>query len=148
MKALMPSIRIVPPEGTHMAVLVDAEEQNDVETPYGIKDRVRLIFEIDVVNAQTSKRMLVSRSFTASIHSKSALRAFVENLVGRKLNDDKIREAGGFHPSSLVGRSCQLVLVHEQNRDGQIYSNIRTVIPLPAGVEPLKVKDYARKAVA
>jgi hypothetical protein len=144
MSVLMPNVRIVPPAGTCKAVICDVIDQQGVETQFGIKDKVRFVFELDVEN--NGKRMFISRSFNESIHPKASLRIFVEGMLGRRLNDQKIEAAGGFDPSALVGTSCHLALIHAQGQDGQTYANITAATPLPAGTAPLTVRDYRRKA--
>jgi hypothetical protein len=147
MKKLQLPVRIPAPEGPHLAVVADVEAKDAVQTQFGVRDLLRLVFEIEATNPSNGKRLTVSRSFTASLHAKGALRPFLESLVGRALNDEKLR-ANGFDPESLIGHSCMVVLKHEQGKDGQTYSNIVGAYPLPQGTEPLTVKDYHRTAAA
>jgi hypothetical protein len=66
-----------------------------------------------------------SRSFTPSLHEKSALRAFLKQWFGR---DMTVAELAGFDTDSLLGRTARLSVVHNDN-NGNVYANIGLIRP-------------------
>lgn len=74
----------------------------------------------------------VSRRFTASLHKKSALRAFLESWRGRAFTPE---ELAGFDMQKLINAPCLLNLAHVQ-RDGKDFANILGISPLPKGMQP------------
>lgn len=75
----------------------------------------------------TGEPFQVSRRFTASLHPKSALRAFLEAWRGRPFSRE---ELGAFDVRKLLNATCMLNLV-PVNRDGRDYLNIASISPLP-----------------
>jgi len=75
----------------------------------------------------TGEPFQVSRRFTASLHPKSALRAFLEAWRGRPFSRE---ELAAFDVRKLLNATCMLNLV-QINRDGRDYLNIASISPLP-----------------
>ncbi|WP_449369722.1 phage replication initiation protein, NGO0469 family [Thiomonas sp.] len=74
----------------------------------------------------------VSRRFTASLHEKAALRAFLKSWRGRDFTPD---ELSAFDLRKLLGASALLNLTHSQ-RAGRDYADIASVSPLLKGMQP------------
>lgn len=74
----------------------------------------------------------VSRRFTASLHKKSALRAFLESWRGRPFTPEELT---GFDVERLINVPALLNLVRVQ-RGEKNFSNILGVSPLPKGMQP------------
>ncbi len=74
----------------------------------------------------------VSRRFTASLHEKAALRAFLEAWRGRPFT---LEELSGFNLRRLIGAPCLLNIVHA-DRNGNTFAEIRAISPLPKGMTP------------
>ena len=58
-----PSLYPVPEEGLHSAVLVDAVDLGQLETPWGPKHKVSLIFELETTDEE-GRRFIVGKRFT------------------------------------------------------------------------------------
>jgi|YelNatPaOPRAMG01_1025707.scaffolds.fasta_scaffold03479_17 hypothetical protein len=81
----------------------------------------------------------VSRRFTASLHEKSALRAFLKSWRGR---DFTPAELAAFDLRKLLGAVCLLNLAHTR-RNGRDYADIVSVSPLPKGMAaPAPLGDF------
>jgi hypothetical protein len=74
----------------------------------------------------------LSRRFTASLHEKAALRAFLEAWRGRPFTPE---ELAGFNLRRLIGAPCLLNIVHAE-RSGNTFAEIRAIAPLPKGMTP------------
>ncbi len=73
---------------------------------------------------------IVSKRFTASLHAKAALRAFLEAWRGRPFTPEELR---GFDLKTLLGVPCLLGIVHT-SKDGRTYANISSCMRLPKGM--------------
>ena len=73
----------------------------------------------------------VSRRFTASLHEKSALRAFLKSWRGR---DFAPNELAAFDLRKLLGAPALLNLTQTQ-RNGRDYVDIVSVSPIPKGMQ-------------
>ena len=120
-----PSLYPVPDEGLHSAVLVDAVDLGSLETPWGTKHKVSLIFELEE-ETEDGKRFVVGKRFTKSLNEKSALRKFLEKWLGKKLTTEELRE--GVNLEDLVGLNANLFIVHNDT-DDRTYANIESVLP-------------------
>ena len=73
----------------------------------------------------------ISNRYTLSVNEKASLRKLVEAWIGRKLT---ATELAGFDVKSLLGKACQIQVVHVQSADGtRTYANIGAVMALPKG---------------
>lgn len=134
-----PSLYPVPDEGLHSAVLVDAVDLGSLETPWGTKHKISLIFELEE-ETEDGKRFIVGKRFTKSLNEKSALRKFLEKWLGKKLTTEELRE--GVNLEDLVGLNANLFIVHNDT-DDRTYANIESVLPYkdPKGkVNPYRLK--------
>lgn len=120
-----PSLYPVPEEGLHTAVLVDAVNLGSLETPWGTKHKVSLIFELQE-ETDEGKRFIVGKRFTRSLNEKSALRKFLEKWLGKKLKTEELRE--GINLEDLIGLSAKLFIAHNET-DDRTYANIESVLP-------------------
>src|SRR3972149_6942366 len=59
------------PEGLHQAVCVDVIDLGMVQTQWGEKHKVRLVWQIDEINPDTGKRHEVRADFGLSLSEKS-----------------------------------------------------------------------------
>lgn len=113
------------PEGIHAAVCVGVLDLGLVETEFqgqrSLKPKVKVTFESE---AKTSdgKPCTVSKSFTASLHPKSNLSAFIGKWRGRP-----VLPGESISLDKLVGACCTLVISHQQNMSGKTYAAIDAV---------------------
>lgn len=130
--------RQVASEGSVQSVLAEIYHIGEVETPFGIKDRVKFIFEITETRDGTDVPLNVSIDFNNVWSRKSSLYGFVEKMLGRQLT---VKEAGEFDPSSLIGKNSFLTLIHKES-NGKIYANIKAVMPLVKGMPEVTISEH------
>lgn len=118
------------PEFTGRAVCVDVTPLKRTQSAYGERDVFRLVFEIDLAREDGSPWCVWSQPFTASLHEKAGLRKFLRQWLGRDLTP---QELGGLDLESLVGRSANLVVIHEAGDDGQTFDRIAACTPDRSG---------------
>ena len=140
-------IRPLHPEGGFLAALVDVVDLGLEQTGYGLKPKVRLVFEtehmvqVDVPDGRggmvtVERPAIISRKFTASLHDQAPLRAFLTSWRGRAFSAQELRD---FDLDALIGAPAYLTIVHQSARDGsgKTYDNIEGAAKLPRGTPPL-----------
>jgi len=120
-----PSQYPVPEEGLHSAVLVDAVDVGTVDTPWGPKQKVSLIFELQAMDEE-GRHFIVGKRFTRSLNEKAALRKFLEKWRSAKYSPAELAE--GVDLENFIGMSATLFIVHNET-DERIYANIESVLP-------------------
>lgn len=129
------------PEGLWPAVCVDVVELGLVETAWGKKERVRLVWQIEEQNPDTNKPHEIRRDFGLSLSEKSHLRPFLEAWRGKKFLKE---ELDGFDLEKLLGVNCQIQIIQNITEEGRIYSNVQAVVPAAKGTPKLRPADYVR----
>lgn len=133
------------PEADCDAICVDVTPLKKTPSAYGERETFKLVFETSEVRQDGRPYLVWSRSFTPSLHEKSALRAFLRQWFGRDLN---AAELAGFDTDSLLGRTARLSVVHSEN-NGSVFANIGLIRPdkSPAPLRPsgkyVRVQDRA-----
>lgn len=126
------------PEYTGRAVCVDVTPLKEYETQYGTKAKFKFAFEIDLQDESrdpVQPWVVMTKPMVPSLHEKAALTAFLKDWFGRKLTD---KESVGLDLETLIGRPCNVVIVHEQSQDGsRTYANIKLLTAHKTG-EPLQ----------
>lgn len=126
------------PEYTGRAVCVDVTPLKEYETQYGVKQKFKFVFEIDLPDDSrdpVQPWVVMTAPMVPSLHEKAALTKFLKDWFGRKLND---QENKSLDLEALLGRPANVVIVHEQSADGQkTYANIKLIQPHKSG-EALK----------
>lgn len=126
------------PAGVHFAIctqVVHVGKQAAYNPKYPDKDEVWLQFEIPdhtVEWEKNGKHMsgpgIIRRKFTLSLADKSLLRPFLESWRGKAFTAE---EEEGFEITALVGKVCQLSVIHEASKDGKkMYANINGAFQL------------------
>ena len=78
------------------------------------------------------KPFLIVQRYTASLGAKANMRADLESWRGRKFTPAEI-EAFDLH--NVLGKACFVNMVHsDSDKSGKVYSNIASIMPLPAGM--------------
>jgi hypothetical protein len=90
----------------------------------------RADFTIDGVKKNLP--LVVTKTFTVSLHKKAGLRLVLEAWRGKPFTDDELR---GFDLKNVMGKSCQIQIMHKTNGD-KTYANIAALMPLPKGMKP------------
>lgn len=123
------------PEGIWPAVCVDVIDLGEQATEYQGQKRmvhkVRLVFESESIT-QDGRRMTVSRTFSASLHSKAKLAEFLGKWRGRPVVPGETIDL-----DKLLGASCTLVVSHQQGKNGvDIYAHIDAISKPTKKVSP------------
>lgn len=125
------------PEFSGRAVCVDVSPLKEYETQYGVKQKFKFVFEIDLpddTRDPVQPWVVITKPMVPSLHEKAALTKFLKDWFGRKLTD---QENKSLDLESLIGRPASLVIGHEQSADGsKTYANIKLIMAHKAG-EPL-----------
>lgn len=129
------------PEGLHHGVCVDAVDLGIVQTAFGDKHQVQLRWQVDELNTQ-GKRFEVRKTYTASLGDKANLRKDLEAWRGKAFTPDELK---GFDLERLLGANCQLNVVHTLADNGNLYANVRGIVPAPKGAVRLVPQDYVRQ---
>jgi hypothetical protein len=129
------------PEGLHKAVCVDVVDKGFVETPWGEKPKVRVVWEIEA-EMDDGRRFTVGKTYTASLHEKSNLHKDLRTWRGRPFTAE---ELAGFDMEKVIGVPCQLLVTHVE-KDGTVYANVAAVTrlqgaPLKPSASYVRVKD-------
>jgi hypothetical protein len=129
------------PQGLHRAVCVDWVDLGVIESKFGSREKVRLVWEIDELMEDTKRRFIVSQMYTPSLHEKAKMRHDLESWRGRAFSAE---ERKGFDLDNLLGAPCQLQVVHNTH-DDKTYANVASVVALGKGMERLLPSgDYIR----
>jgi len=115
----------VPDEGLYSAVLVDAVDLGQLETPWGPKHKVSLIFELESTDEE-GRHFIVGKRFTRSLNEKAALRKFLEKWKGSKYTPAELSE--GVNLENLLGINATLFIVHNETEE-RTYANIESILP-------------------
>lgn len=112
----------------HIGTITDLIQGKDVT-----RNRISVSFEIPSQLKEDETPYTISQEFTLSMHKQGNLLPFVESMLGRKLEKDEARE---FDVYSLVGTPAMVNVIHSApNADGNVFANIKSVSPLPKGME-------------
>ena len=136
------------PEYNGLAVCVDVTAPKTVQTDYGPKEQFRFVFETTQLRDDGKPYLVWSRGFNTTLGEKSALRAFLKLWFGRDLTAAEQQE---FDTETLIGRTAQIVIVHNEGRNGETYANIGLIRPdksgagLKASGKYIRVKDRQDK---
>ena len=129
------------PEGTFSAVCVDVVDLGLVETPYGAKDKITVVWEIDEDHPDFDGRYTVNKRYTLSLNEKATLCKDLEAWRGKRFTDD---EKKGFDVEKLIGAPCMVSVQHNRTGD-KTYANVVAITPLPKGLPRLSPSgDYTR----
>jgi len=118
------------PEFTGQAVCVDVTPPRRVETAFGPKEQFKVVFEVPLLRDDGTPFTAWSRPFTPSLHEKAAFAQFIRKWFGRTLTAAEEEE---FDTESLVGKTAELTVIHEEGRNGEIYANIGLIRPDRSG---------------
>lgn len=127
------------PEGQFRAVCVDVVERHGVETAWGIKNKVRLVWQTEATR-DDGKPFLASASFNATLNENGRLRPFLEGWRGKKFTAQDLK---GFDLEKLIGVQAVIQIVHTE-KDGKVYDNVTTIMRPMQGMTPVAMNGYIR----
>jgi len=120
-----PSNYPVPDEGLHSAVLVDAVNLGTIETPWGPKEKVSLIYELQTTD-EDGKHFIVGKRFTRSLNEKASLRKFLEKWRSMKYTSAELQQ--GVDLENLIGMCATLFIVLNETEE-RTYAKVENVLP-------------------
>ena len=74
----------------------------------------------------------ISRTYTNSLDKKAALRRDLEAWLGDKLPAEV--ETKGFNVGEMLGKPCQLQILHSVGSNGNVYANVASIMSIPKGL--------------
>ena len=146
----------LPPEGTHIARVVEIIYLGSAVSPYANPDgtkktlnEIRVKWELPTETAvfkegEPAKPFVVNKKMTLSMFKKSTLRPFVEGIIGTTLKDE---EADGFDVDNIIGKTCLLSISIAESENGK-YIAVNSASPLvkgmvaPPQVNPSKILSF------
>lgn len=128
------------PEYTGRAVCVDVTPLKKQQSQFGEREVFKIVFETLIEREDGSRFCAWSKNFTASLNEKANLRKFLRGWLGRDLTK---AEQEGFDTDVLIGKSGQVVVVHE-HKDGETYANIVACTPDKAAAVLKPCGKYVR----
>jgi len=119
-------------EGQHAVTITEVVDLCEQDTPFGKKHQLYLTF---TTNSGKSMR----KYYTASINEKATLYKDVKAITGKA----PVKE---FDVESLVGKNLQIVVTHEEGKDGKVRGKIAAFLKAAPGQTAAKAQ--ARPAAA
>lgn len=125
------------PEGSYAAVcvgMVDIGEQiTKFEGKEMKKHQIVIVWELPEETIEVDGQMVsrtISKTYTASLHERSALRKDLKSWRGREFTEDELE---GFNLRNILSAPCLLQIIHRVTPDGS-YANISSIMSLPKGM--------------
>jgi hypothetical protein len=129
------------PPGAHLSVCCDVVDLGMIETTWGSKPMVRIVWQIEE-RMNDERPFTVGKRYTASLHEKSRLRADLESWRGKRLSEEDLR---GFDLERLIGVNALLNVIQEE-KAGKVYSNITAIMPPPRSMAKIAVtREFVRR---
>jgi hypothetical protein len=126
-----------PSEGEHVCVLADVIDLGTVQSSYGPREKVRLVWLVSE-RGTDGKLLSVVQTFNKTLHEKSGLRKALKSILGTDPGDT-------FDLEKLVGVNARLVIEHNEH-DGKVYANVTAILRLPKDGVPIEIPNsYVRR---
>ena len=130
------------PEGQYQAVCVDIIDLGLREVEWkgekSMRHQIRAVFQLDKEMPDSGKPYTVSAWFTLSLHEKAKLRAFIEQIYGKRFTQEVPQK--GFDVEKLLGVNGNLNILWNDKQKPYIAS----VMPRLANQPLLEAKEYTR----
>lgn len=112
------------PEGIHHAVCVDVVDKGVVETAFGPKHKIRIVWELATL-MEDGQHYIIGKQYTASLHEKSSLHKDLKSWRGQAFTAAELR---GFDVEKVIGAPCQVLVQQEAGQDGKVWANVTTLL--------------------
>lgn len=128
-----------PPAGITRTVCVNYQDvgthKSEWQGETKWQNQVMLVWEIDETYEADGKqvRFTIAKFYTKSLHEKANLRHDLVSWRGREFTEDELK---GFDLDNILGKSCQLNIIHEQ-KNNKTRAKVTAVLPLGKGMEGL-----------
>ena len=110
----------------HNAVCTGIAFLGNMETKYGPKEKVAIIFELETGEFMATEQ-------TPTFGSKSNLRKLLQSWRGKPFTEEELND--GFELMSILGSNCQLNVTHNEQNE-RVYANIDTILQKAKDIEP------------
>ncbi len=135
------STNFVPcPEGTQQAVCADVVDLGVIETAFGAKHKVDVVWQSAEL-MENDKPFLVKKRYTLSLNEKANLRHDLESWRGKAFTEI---ELDGFDLEKLIGVNALVNVVHKKGSKGGVFANVVSVMPLARSMPKIAVSEYVR----
>ena len=126
-----------PPTGVYIGVLADAVDLGIVQGKFGPKPMVCLVWVLNAKDKEGNYYRAMAQ-VNASLNEKSKLYDLIKGILGTA-------PPVPYESENLIGKQNQLVVALEQDAQGKPFSNIKAILPFPAGTQPFPVPaDFVR----
>jgi len=120
------------PQGTHVARCYSVVDMGNQQTNFGIKHKIRLMWELPNELMADGRPFVVGKEYTASLHPDANLTRDLVSWRGRAFTDE---ELAGFDVFKVAGAPCMVTVTHNKSNDGtKTYANVNTVTAIPKGM--------------
>lgn len=121
--------------GTYLARCVSMVQIGTVPVEFKgetkMQNKVRITWELPTETNEDLKPVTISKRYTLSMFSKSNLCKDLEGWRGKVFTDE---EAKHFDITVLLGKTCQLSIIHQPKKDGTgEYAMINSIVSVPKG---------------
>lgn len=136
------------PPGMHLARCYRIVDLGTQKTEYmgNVKQLHKVMFQFEVHSEDSDGHplltssgdpMTVSKNYTVSLAEKSNLRKDLQSWRGKDFSSDELK---GFELKNVLGQWAMLSVVEVQ-RDGNTYTNIANINPVPASMKKNGLPD-------
>jgi hypothetical protein len=129
------------PPGLHRAVCVDAVDLGLVESPFGTKHKVKLVWQTEARNKE-GERFQIRNVYTASLAEGSNLRRDLEAWRGRPFTAEELR---GFDIEKLIGVNCQVSVSHKVSKKGRTFAALQAIVGADKKAPKMQPEKYERE---
>ena len=112
----------LPSEGLHLAQITRVDDVGQVETSFGVKEKIRIIFTMLDEKSKDGTPLDAMISANKVLGEKSTL--------GKLLTELKIAAGDTFDTDELIGLKTQVIISHKEGKDRN-YANV-TIVPTRA----------------
>jgi hypothetical protein len=112
----------LPSEGLHLAQITRIDDVGQVETSFGVKEKIRIIFTMLDEKGKDGTALDAMISANKVLGEKSTL--------GKLLAELKFPVGDTFDTDDLIGTKTQIIISHKEGKDRN-YANV-TIVPTRA----------------
>lgn len=112
----------VAPSGDYVGVIADIIDLGKLKTKYGEKPALRIIWLLNA-NDSEGRPFRLMQQVSQSMHTKAALYKIVKEILDQE-------PTVPYDVDTLIGMSRRLYVKNEKAPNGQVYPNIKTIMPL------------------
>jgi hypothetical protein len=130
------------PEGLYQIEIVDVEKQDNVSTPFGIKNQLK--FKLQILDTDEKGNYLLyytSESYNSGggKYQSSKLYDFVCAIVGKQMDQNE-----AFSINDLIGKQAMVLVKHKPSKKtGEPRANVNTVMTAKKDLPSLRTSSSA-----